>query len=190
MLKDLVTKSRTVRKFFQDEPVSMETLKELVDLARLCPSTANSQALKFKLCNTPSDNEKVFETLTWAGALTDWDGPMDGERPAAYIIILCDLSRGKNKLYDDGITAQTMMLGAAEKGLGGCIFASIQRPRLAELFGIDTNAYSIDLVLALGKPKEEVVLVPVEKDGSIRYYRDENQVHYVPKRDLEDLIYS
>ena len=188
MLKDLVTRCRSFRRFHEDVKISTEELKELVDLARLTPSTANSQALKFRLCNTPEETEKVFDTLGWAGALPDWDGPEKGERPSAYIIILCDLSLGKNKLHDDGIVAQTIMLGAVEKGYGGCMLGNVQRSRLAEALQIDTEKYSIDLVLALGKPKEEVVLVPVNEDGDVRYYRDENQVHYVPKRRLEDLI--
>jgi len=120
--------------------------------------------------------------------LPDWDGPQKGERPSAYIIILCDLSLGKNKLYDDGITAQTIMLGAVEKGYGGCILGNVQRSNLAEALSIDPSLYSIDLVLALGKPKEEVVIVPMKEDGDTRYYRDENQVHYVPKRALDDII--
>lgn len=188
MLKDLVTRCRSFRRFHEDVKISTEELKELVDLARLTPSTANSQALKFRLCNTPEETEKVFDTLGWAGALPDWDGPEKGERPSAYIIILCDLSLGKNKLHDDGIVSQTIMLGAVEKGYGGCMLGNVQRSRLAEALQIDTEKYSIDLVLALGKPKEEVVLVPVKEDGDVRYYRDENQVHYVPKRRLEDLI--
>ena len=188
MLKDLVTRCRSFRRFHEDVKISTEELKELVDLARLTPSTANSQALKFRLCNTPEETEKVFDTLGWAGALPDWDGPEKGERPSAYIIILCDLSIGKNKPHDDGIVAQTIMLGAVEKGYGGCMLGNVQRSRLAEALQIDTEKYSIDLVLALGKPKEEVVLVPVNEDGDVRYYRDENQVHYVPKRRLEDLI--
>ncbi len=188
MLKDLVAKCRTYRRFYEEETISTETLRELVDLARLTASTANSQALKFRLCNTPEERAKVFETLGWAGALPDWDGPVEGERPAAYIIILCDLSLGKNKLHDDGITAQTMMLGAVEKGYGGCMLGNVQRSRLAEALNIDPSRYSIDLVLALGKPKEEVVIVPVKEDGDIRYYRDENMVHYVPKRELNDII--
>ncbi|WP_077612716.1 nitroreductase family protein [Clostridium sp. Marseille-P2415] len=188
MLKDLVFKCRTYRRFYEDVAISMKDLRDLVDLARLTASTANSQALKFRLCNTPEDNAKVFDTLGWAGALPDWDGPGEGERPSAYIIILCDLSLGKNKLYDDGVAAQTMMLGAVEKGYGGCILGNVQRTRLAEALHIDPSRYSIDLVLALGKPKEEVVIVPVKEDGDIRYYRDENQVHYVPKRELDAII--
>lgn len=188
MLKELVTKCRTYRRFYENETISEEELKELVDLARLTASTANSQALKFRLCSTAEDNAKVFETLGWAGALPDWDGPEEGERPSAYIIILCDLALGKNKLQDDGIAAQTIMLGAVEKGYGGCIMGNVKRSRLAESLNIDTERYSIDLVLALGKPKEDVVIVPIKEDGDVRYYRDEKLVHYVPKRALEDLI--
>ena len=188
MLKELVLKCRTCRRFYENETVSTSDLRDLVDLARHTASTANSQALKFRLCNTPEENAKVFDTLGWAGALPDWDGPEKGERPSAYIIILCDLSLGKNKLYDDGIAAQTIMLGAVEKGYGGCILGNVQRSNLAEALSIDPSLYSIDLVLALGKPKEEVVIVPMKEDGDTRYYRDENQVHYVPKRALDDMF--
>ncbi|MBE5963083.1 MAG: nitroreductase family protein [Lachnospiraceae bacterium] len=188
MLKELVRKNRTYRRFYEEVKVETETLTELVDLARTVPSTANSQALKFMLCNEESMNEKVFPCLIWAGALTDWDGPTEGERPAAYIIVLCDQTLGKNKQIDDGIVSQTIMLGATEKGLGGCIFGSVRREELAKALGIDTTRYTIDLVLALGKPKEEVKIVPVKEDGNTKYYRDENQIHYVPKRSLEDLI--
>lgn len=187
MLKDLVAKNRSYRRFYE-EPISAETLKELVALARITPSTANSQALKFRLVNTPEENAKVFQTIGWAGALPDWDGPEEGERPSAYIIILCDQTLGKNKMTDDGITAQTMMLGAVEKGLGGCMLGNVKRAELAAALGIDTERYTIDLVLALGKPKETVVLTDMPQNGDNRYYRDENQIHYVPKRSLEELI--
>lgn len=188
MLKNLLLKNRSYRRFFENETISEETLKELIDLARLTPSTVNSQPLRFKLVCTPEENAKVFECLAWAGLLKDWNGPSEGERPSAYVIILCDLSVGKDKRFDDGITAQTIMLGATEKGLGGCIFGSVKREKLAESFNIDTEKYSIDLVLALGKPKEEVKIVDIPENGSTAYYRDENGVHYVPKRSVDDLI--
>ena len=140
-------------------------------------STANSQALKFRICSTDEENERVFGTLKWAGALPDWDGPVKGERPSAYLILLCDLALGKNTLQDDGITAQTIMLGAVEMGYGGCMLGNVERKRLAELLDIDTAKYSIDLVV-----------VPVGADGDVRYYRDADQVHYVPKRSLDEII--
>ena len=188
MLKDLVYSCRSYRRFYEEKEISMNDLKDLVDLARMTASTANSQALKFKLVNMREDNAKVFETLAWAGALPDWPGPEKGERPSAYILIAEDRTIGKNKLTDTGIMAQTMMLGAVEKGYGGCMLANIQRDRLAEVFGIDKERYMIQLVLALGKPKEEVKVVPVGEDGKGPYYRGQNQIHYVPKRSLEDLI--
>ncbi len=189
MLKELLLKSRSYRRFDESYAIDTETLKDLVELARYVPSTVNSQPLKFKIVNTPEENEKVFECLAWAGLLKDWGGPSEGERPSAYVIILCDLAVGKDKRYDDGICAQTIMLGAAEKGLGGCMFGSIKREKLAESFGIDTDKYSIDLVLAIGKPIEEVKLVDLPESGSTAYYRDENGVHYVPKRSVEDMIF-
>lgn len=187
--KDLVYRCRSYRRFDETVEISNEQLKELVDLARMTASGANAQPLKFAIYHTKEDNEKIFRTLKWAGALPDWDGPEPGERPGAYIIILNDLSLGKNPLADVGITAQTMMLGAVAKGLGGCMLMNIGRSELAAILGIDTQRYAIELVLALGKPKEIVQTVPVGVDGSTSYYRDENQVHYVPKRSLEEILY-
>lgn len=188
MLEELVLRNRTYRRFYEEETVTAETLKELVNLARTVPSTANSQALKFALITSAEDKEKVFACLGWAGALPDWDGPEEGERPSAYILVLCDQKIAKNKPIDDGIVSQTIMLGACEKGLGGCIFGNVKRKELAESLGINTEEFTIDLVIAIGKPKETVVITEVGADGSTTYYRDENQVHYVPKRSLDDLI--
>lgn len=188
MLKDLVCNCRSYRRFYEDVKLSDDELRDLVDLARMTASTANSQALKFRLVNSLEEKAKVYPTLGWAGALPDWDGPKEGERPGAYIIMLGDNALGKNKLMDAGIAAQTIMLGAVEKGYGGCMLANVQRDRLSEELGIDQECYAIYLVLALGKPKEEVKVVPLNADGDVTYYRDENQVHYVPKRTLEDLI--
>lgn len=188
MLKDLVIKNRSYRRYYENTPVSEETLRELIDITRHTASTVNSQALKFRLVTSDEEKRVVFDNLAWAGLLKDWDGPEEGERPSAYIIILCDLSIGSNKHFDDGIAAQTILLAAAEKQLGGCMFGSINRKKLAEELDIDLEKYSIDLAIALGKPKETVKIVDLPESGSTAYYRDENGVHYVPKRSLDDLI--
>jgi len=184
----LVLKNRSYRRFYEHEIISMETLESLAALGRIVPSSSNSQAIKFMLINTPEDNAKVYNTLGWAGMLTDWDGPEEGERPSAYIILLCDLTLGKNKLMDDGIIAQTILLGATAKGYGGCMLGNIKRTELSKALDINLEKYSIDLVIALGKPKEEVVLEDISPLHSNHYYRDENAIHHVPKRKLEDLI--
>lgn len=190
MLKELVTKCRSFRRFDGSAEIAKEDLLELVDLARMTASTANSQALKFFISNEKEMNDKLFETIGWAGALPDWDGPIEEERPTAYIVILCDKKLGTNKLYDDGITAQTIMLGAVEKGLGGCMIANCNRVKISEILGINNDDYSVDLVLAIGKPVETVKVVPMPENGDVRYYRDENQVHYVPKRSLDEVLFK
>jgi nitroreductase len=186
-LKDLVLRNRSYRRFYQEEAVELETLKELVDLARLSPSGSNRQPLKFMLSCDPAKNALIFPHTRWAGFLKDWGGPKEGERPSAYIIILGDTEIAKSFGCDHGIAAQSMMLGATEKGLGGCMIGSIDRPKLRAALDI-SERYEILLILALGKPKEKVVIEPLGPDGDIKYYRDENQVHHVPKRALDDLI--
>ena len=188
MLKDIVVQNRSYRRFKEEVKIDLKTLTDLIDLARLTPSSVNFQPLRFKIISNPECNLKVFETLSWAGLLKEWKGPKHGERPSAYIIILTDLSVASNMKTDVGIAAQTIMLGAAEKGLGGCMIGSIKREKLAESIGIDLEKYSVDLVLALGVPDEKVEIVDLPKNGSTAYYRNSEDVHCVPKRKLEDII--
>lgn len=186
-LRELVLKTRSYRRFYEDVPVPRQTLRELVDLARQTASAANRQPLKYWLSWEPEMNQKIFPCLAWAAYLKDWGGPAEGERPSAYIIILGDTEIAKDFNLDPGIAAQTIMLGATERGFGGCMIASIRREVLREALGIPER-YQILLVLALGKPKEKVVLELVGPDGDIRYYRDSEGVHHVPKRSLDEII--
>ena len=185
MIKELVKKNRSYRRFYEDHKISREELVDLIELARYSGSAKNLQPLKYILSCDEDKNRKIFETLMWAGYLKDWQGPEPGERPTAYIIILGDLNITKVWDVDPGIVMQTMLLGAVEKGLGGCMFGSIKREQLRDNLNIPEHLQILN-VIALGKPKEEVVVVEVEED--IKYYRDENKVHYVPKRNLGELI--
>ncbi|MBD3180398.1 MAG: nitroreductase [Candidatus Latescibacteria bacterium] len=185
--KELVISSRSCRRFREDEKISREILEELVDLARLSPSGGNRQPLKFYLENSPGGNSKIFPHLAWAGYLSDWDGPEEGERPAAYIIILQDTRIRENPGCDHGIAAQSILLGAAEQGFRGCMIGSVKRERLSEDLGLD-GRYRIMLVVALGFPAEEAVLEEMPENGSIKYWRGEDGRHHVPKRALEEII--
>jgi nitroreductase len=187
MLKDLILKNRSYRRFHEDRAIDCDVLKELVDLARLSASAANRQPLKYVLSCDLQMNAAIFPHLGWAGYLRDWDGPIEGERPSAYIILLVDTDINKNAGCDHGIAAQSILLGAAEKGLGGCMFGSIQREKLQKALKLPSQ-YNILLVIALGKPKETVVLETVGTDGNIEYWRDQDEVHHVPKRSLDDLL--
>ena len=186
MIKDLVLKNRSYRRYDEDSSVSMEALRELIDIGRLSASGANRQPLKYILSCDSETNSKIFEKLAWAGALKDWPGPDKGERPAAYIIVLEDTTIGKAGV-DHGIACTNILLGAVDKGLGGCILASVKREALRKELNIDKQ-YEILLVLAIGQSKEIVQIDTVDEMGSITYWRDERQVHHVPKRKLEDVI--
>jgi nitroreductase len=186
-IRELIEKNRSYRRFHQDVPISYQTLRELVDLARLSASGSNRQSLRFYLSNNAQTNAIIFPTLKWAGYLRDWPGPAEGERPSAYIILLNDTEISKTPGCDHGIAAQSIMLGAAERDLGGCMIGSVDRDQLRAALSMDPH-YEILLVLALGKPGEKVQIEPVGPDGDIRYWRDEAGVHHVPKRSLDDLI--
>ena len=187
MLEDLIRKNRSYRRFYQEVPVDLKTLRSLVNLARLSASAANLQPLKYIISCDPETNARIFPHTRWAGYLKDWPGPAEGERPTAYIIILGDTEISRSFGCDHGIAAQSIMLGATERGLGGCIIGSIDRDGLRHTLEIPER-YEILLVLALGKPKEKVVLEDLGPDGDIRYYRDAAGVHHVPKRPLQELI--
>ncbi|MBI2441119.1 MAG: nitroreductase family protein [Lentisphaerae bacterium] len=184
--KTLVAKTRTVRRYYQEQQVKRSQLLDLVNLARLSPSGGNLQPLKFILSCNRKRNARIFPCLAWAGYLKSWSGPVEGERPAAYIVILGDTVIRRDFGCDHGIAAQSIMLGAATMGLGGCMIGSIQRERLRKALAIPEK-YEILLVLALGRPKEKVVLETV-KDGDIKYWRDARGRHHVPKRSLRELV--
>jgi nitroreductase len=187
MLHDLIAKNRSYRRFHQEEAIALDTLRELVDLARLSASGSNRQPLKYILSCTPERNALIFPHLAWAGYLRDWGGPVEGERPSAYVVVLGDTGIARSFSMDPGIAMQSMLLGATEKGLGGCIIGSVDKEPLRQALDID-HRYEILYVLALGKPKETVVVESVGPDGDIQYWRDDVGVHHVPKRSLDDLI--
>lgn len=186
-MPQLVLKNRSYRRFDESVIISHGILFELVNLARLSASGANRQPLKFLLSSDPQKNAIIFPHLAWAGYLTDWPGPEEGERPSAYILILGDTDISKNVGCDHGIAAQSILLGAVELGFGGCMIASIKKQELHRALGLP-GRYDILLAIALGKPKETVVIEPIAADGDIKYWRDAQGVHHVPKRDLDELI--
>ncbi len=186
MIRDLIVKNRSYRRYDQSVEISMELLESWVDLARYSASGRNAQPLKYILSVDREKNEKIFSTLGWAAYLKEWDGPAEGERPSAYLVQLLDTAIATNFYCDDGIAMQSILLGAVEAGFGGCIFRTINKPRLTELLNIPEQ-YQIINVIALGKPIEKVVIEEM-CDGDFKYWRDNQEVHHVPKRMLDDLI--
>lgn len=195
-LHDLVVRSRSTRRFINETAIPSQDLWDLVELARLSPSSKNKQPLKYILVNDRSRCSDVFSCLGWAKALHKWSGPTESERPAAYIIILGDSEVGDSLSIvgakysvDPGIVAQTIMLGAKAKGFGGCILASIDHEKLRDKFEINQK-FDIQLIVALGYPAEKVFLEPIPEDGSTNYWRDAEDNHHVPKRSTEEIVIS
>jgi nitroreductase len=185
-MKELVRRTRSCRRFKQD-PISEGTLRELVGLARLSASGGNNQPLKYLLSADPATNARIFPATIWAAHLRPWPGPAEGERPTAYIVILLDKQISAGAGCDHGIAAQTIALGAMERGIGACMIGSIKRPELAQALQLP-DRYEILLVVALGVPGEKIVIEDLAPGSGTKYYRDAADVHHVPKRRLADVI--
>ncbi len=187
IFSELVRNTRSFRRFNENDPVPSEMVKELIDLARICPSAANRQPLRYRILNSPEDRQKLFPSLHWAAYLKEWPGPAEGERPSAYILVMLDTKITKEAGIDIGIAAQTILAGAVEQGYGGCMFGAIKRDAIRQDFSIPDHL-EIPLVIALGKPAEKILLEETGDDGSIKYYRDSSDVHHVPKRPLSEVL--
>jgi nitroreductase len=185
-LSDLISQTRSYRRFDESHRIDNDILVSFINLARLSASGANRQPLKYLIYNKNEDCAVVYPELIWAGYLKEWEGPEPGERPSAYIIILGDKTIAEGFGVDHGIAAQSIMLGATEAGLGGCMIASIRRDQLREKLHIP-GEFEILLVLALGKPVEKVIIDEI-RDGDVKYWRDSDKRHHVPKRGLDELI--
>lgn len=184
---DLVKANRSCRRFDNSVKLAGQTLEELVDLARHTASAANKQPLKYIISADPVKNDEIFSCLGWAAYLKDWKGPVKEEQPTGYIVVMGDTSVADRFWCDHGIAAQTILLGARARGLGGCMFGAINIKKLKGYLNIGDHL-EVKLVIALGKPVETARIDDLGEDGDIRYWRDENQIHHVPKRPLSDLI--
>jgi nitroreductase len=184
----LVEKTRSYHRFDEKQEISRESLQGLVEYARLTMSGANLQPLRYMLINDREMNARVFAQTRWAAYLTDWPGPPEGERPAAYLLQLRDTEvKNLTASTDAGAALQSIKLGAMERGIGGCVIASMERDALRDILEIP-DRYELLYLLALGVPREEVVLEETASEGAIEYYRDAEGRHHVPKRPLEELI--
>ena len=190
MLKDLVTKSRSYRGYNENRKVTKEELLELVECARLCPSSVNAQPFCYYLAWEKEEVAKIQALTNWARALPQMTLPHPGKCPTAFIVILQDTTIGESLARyqkDVGIVAQTMLLAATEMGLGGCMIGNYNAGKVKEALALDEK-YAPMLIVAIGEPAEKIVLKEVEPGERMAYYRDENDVHYVPKRKLKDIV--
>ena len=190
MIKDLIKKNRSVRGYDASREVTNEELHEMVDCARLSASIVNMQPLKYVTVNTSEGRSKIIGQISFAAKLSERHLPFSGTEPMAYIVICQDKTISKSEtgyLTDVGIAAQSITLAAAEMGLGACILGYFSPKEMTNALRLTENLRPL-LVIALGKSIEDIKIVEIEEGESIDYYRDENGVHYVPKRKLNDVI--
>lgn len=191
MFKDSIRENRTCRRFDEGDRVSAAALEDWVDNARMTASSANRQPLKYALVTDEAACAQLFAVCTWAAALPDWDGPAEGERPSGYIVMLVDTHLSMNDVFtarDEGIAAQTIMLSARDAGYAACIIGAFKKKECATVLGIDADAFDPALIIAVGRPVEQVQLADMPQSGSTVYWRTPDQVHHVPKRSLDEVI--
>ena len=190
MIRDIVIDARSYRTFDESRPVGKEDLETFVDTARLCSSAVNRQPLKYRLVYEKSEVEDVVAVTKWAGALPDMKFPPDGHHPTAFIIMCCDTDISEVNewvRFDAGIAAQTLCLQAAEAGLGTCIIGAFNPDEMSKTLLI-SKKYKPIAAIAFGVPDETILICNVPASGNTIYFRDKANIHYVPKRSLEEII--
>ncbi|MBE6569874.1 MAG: nitroreductase [Ruminococcaceae bacterium] len=191
MLRELLYENRSYRSFDESKPVPTDKILNWVDNARLTPSAANLQPLKYKILDQKGA-EKVLPLTRWAAALPDWNLPPEGKHPTAFVVVCHDTTvtpDPASSKVDVGITAMTILLSAVEEGYAGCCIGSFDADRVGEVLRI-SEKYVPVLMIALGAPSpdETIIIAEAQKDGSTKYYRDKHNLHFVPKRKLDDII--
>ena len=189
MMKEIFTANRTCRTFDESRKISREELCELVECARLAPASANIQPLSYRLVYTQDELDAVQPLTKWAASLPNLELPPKGHRPTAFLVICHDTPKfGSPDRFqrDVGICALAISLAAFDKGLASCMIGSFKGDELRCVLGLADNVVP-QLVIAIGAP-DEVRRVEDAKDGVVKYYRTEDNVHVVPKRPLSELI--
>jgi nitroreductase len=186
MIYELIKNTRSVRAF-GEKKISKEEIKELIECARLSAAARNFQGIKYITVIQEENCKKLFPLMTWASSVK-WN-PTETEGPTAYIMMCSDknLPLLEKLLYCDiGIASQNILLKAREMGYGGCMLGAFNKDKVKDAMSIGDD-YQVEIIIALGEQAEEIKLIDSE-NGETSYFRDENNVHYVPKRTLEELI--
>ena len=182
-LNSLLLKNRSYRGFDSSRQVSIEELKQIVEVCTKIPSAKNQQVLRFKLV-AGENSPRLQQYTKWGGALPELNLPFKGTEPSAFIIICSTVPENKWVDIDLGIAAQSMLLKAVEMGLNGICIGAFNKNEVTAEFALPHEPV---LVLAIGKGAENIQLTRVKEGESQTYYRKDG-VHFVPKLGLDDLM--
>ncbi len=187
MINQYIRQNRSYRRFEQSVRIEEEQLLDWINNARLSGSAANLQQIRYFYTVEPIMCEELFPMTAWAGYLPDWKGPEEGERPTGYIILTAPNMENRMLGIDVGIASQSILLSATEAGFGGCMIGAFNREAVTSIVPL-AKAYVPWLIIALGKPKESVHLEDISIQESVKYYRDDHDVHHVPKLKLSEIV--
>ncbi len=172
---------------FSNKKISMEELEKMIDGTRFASSTRNAQKIRYVLINEEELCRKIFNHIKFAGAIS-WN-PTIEESPTAYILMCSEFplnNFSENYLYFDmGTASHNIFLTAYELGYGGCIIGAYNRLEVEKLVELPEN-YRSYILLALGEPKDKVIITEAINQNTT-YFRDEENNHFVPKLPLEKI---
>lgn len=178
----LLLKNRSHRGYDANFIVREDQLRRIIAVNAKIPSARNQQVLRFRPVLS-GEAQKILAHIRLGGALPHLHLPLPGTEPNAFIIVCSTVAEDRYVDIDLGISAQSMLLQAAEIGLNGICIGAFDKERIRQEFGLEWEPL---LILAIGRGIEKIELVPIDADGERAYYR-ENDTHYVPKVRPEDL---
>lgn len=181
-LDKLLRKNRSHRGYDSSYEVREDQLRRIIEVNTKTPSAMNQQVLRFRPV-LKDEAHKLLPHIRLGGALPELKLPLAGEEPNAFIVVCSDVA-GRYVDIDLGISAQSMLLKAAEIGLNGICIAAFNHEAVKEALHLNIEPV---LIIAIGRGKEKIELVEISADEPHAYYRRDG-VHYVPKVKLDDLI--
>lgn len=182
---EAIKSRRTIRKF-KDTPVKQEDILKIIDGGRLAPTGANLQPIKFLVVTDRDLRKQMYPFIKYAGYLPDFN-PTFEQSPTAFIVVLNDteIKSTEKSECDSGAVIMNMCLMATELNIGSCWLGAIDRAKIKKILKLD-DKYDITYLLGLGFPAQSGEAVKM--NDSIKYYHDENQNVFVPKRSIDDVI--
>lgn len=180
-------KRRSIRRFTR-EPVPREAMVAIVEAARLSPTGANRQPLRFAVIDGKALCGSIFPLTAWAMRVPDGSaGPTEATQPTAYIAILVDKQIAPSADTDAGAAGVSMLLAAESLGIASCWLGAIKRKEILALLGLDEAQYALHTLVALGYPAMRSRVVPMDGECT-DYYLEGPDSLCVPKRAREDVV--
>ena len=183
-IEELLRRNRSFRGYNKSFVVSEDLLQRIVSVCTRIPSARNQQVLRYRLVTKGAESEAVLNHIHLGAALPELHLPLQGSEPEAFIVICSTVAENRMVDIDLGIAVQSILLRAVEMGLGGLVIGAFNADAVEEALHLSLHPI---LIVAIGKPVEQIELVPIREGDSHKYYR-KNGVHYVPKLVVDDLI--